>query len=205
LTIDEALGAADGPLGLFVACALSGLVWPVPEDVAVLYAGVRVASGEWPLVGTTVAAIVGVMLRDVVAWGIGRLAGELLLDRPWVIRRVGADRLARARALVDRHGSRAVLVGRFLIGMRAPIFAVAGAGGVPLGAFLAWDLLGAVFVVPAGLAIGAALGPALVDAALPLVRQARVLVAVAVVVGAALWWMRWRRGESARRGPSDGD
>jgi membrane protein DedA with SNARE-associated domain len=64
---------------------------------------------------------------------------------------------------------------------------------------LAWDLLGAVFVVPAGLAIGAALGPALVDAALPLVRQARVLVAVAVIVGAALWWMRWRRAQRADR------
>jgi hypothetical protein len=39
----------------------------------------------------------------------------------------------------------------------------------------------------------------LVDAALPLVRQARVLVAVAVIVGAALWWMRWRRAQRADR------
>ena len=38
-------------LALFVACALCGIAIPMPEDVAVLYAGIRLQSGVGTALG----------------------------------------------------------------------------------------------------------------------------------------------------------
>lgn len=180
---------------LFGACVLSGMVWPWPEDVPLLYAGMCIQAGRASWVPTLAIATSSVLVRDLIAFGSGRVLGELLLDRPITARIVGAKRLARARALVENHGSRAVFAGRFLVGLRAPVFLVAGAMGVPMRRFVAWDLAGMVFVVPLTLALGFEFGAPLLDGAYALWTATRWLAPAFFVllfgwVGARAWRKR---------------
>jgi undecaprenyl-diphosphatase len=177
--------------GLLLACAASGVVLPFPEDFPLLYAGMRIADGSWGWGATIAVATIGVALRDTLAWTFGRVLGDLLLDRESVRRWVGARGIDRARGLVTRHGAAAVLIGRFMIGFRSPVFAVAGAMGVPLRSFATWDALGLALAVPLTVALGYEFGQPLVDAVFLVLQRARVLVAAAVVAALAvgIWRM----------------
>lgn len=177
---------------LFLACATSGILFPVPEDVPLLYAGMRIQSGDASWAATLLVACSGVLLRDLVAYALGRVVGGWLISRPLVIRIIGARRLGRALRLVEQRGSTAVLAGRFFVGMRAPIFLVAGAMGVSARRFLLWDLLGLVVVVPLAIGLGHAFGAPLAESALWLLERTRLVALVVLVGGIGLAWWRWR-------------
>lgn len=197
--IREMLQGIAGYPGLFLACLGSGLVVPLPEDFPLLYAGMRLATGEFGLVVFPIA-LLGVGCRDLIAWGIGRLLGGALLHRPLVQRLLGAQRLERARALVVEHGALAVFLGRFLIGFRAPIFLVAGATGVRMRAFLLYDGLGLLIVVPITLALGWGFGEPLVEAVFWLLQRTRLSIGL-LALGAGLVFA-WR-SVRARSAPAE--
>lgn len=190
---------------LFGACVLSGMVWPWPEDVPLLYGGMCIQAGRATWAPTLAIATSSVLVRDLIAFFSGRVLGELLLDRPLTARIVGAKRLARARALVEDHGSRAVFAGRFLVGLRAPVFLVAGAMGVPLRRFVAWDLAGMLFVLPLTLALGFEFGAPLLDGALKVWAATRWLApAFFVLVFSWVAARAWRkRALASSAGPLD--
>ncbi|MBT3219991.1 MAG: hypothetical protein HN348_12950, partial [Proteobacteria bacterium] len=66
--------------GLFLVCAISGIPLPYPEDLPLLYAGVRIQGGEWTWIPTLLAAMSGVYVRDIIAFGIGYFVGGRLLQ-----------------------------------------------------------------------------------------------------------------------------
>lgn len=196
--VRELIKSVTGYPGLFLLCAASGLVVPLPEDFALLFAGMHLAEGRtswWAVVPITV---LGVGIRDLLAFLIGRVAGEKLLARSWGRRLFGGDaRVAWARGLVDRHGDRAVLIGRFAVGFRAPIFMVGGAMGLSLRRFIAWDGLGLLVAVPITLGLGFQFGQPLVDAFYWALQRARVVVAAFAALVIVYWMWRLRRGDPA--------
>ena len=143
---------------LFALCASSGILAPVPEDVPVLVAGVAAGAGQLPVVPALMVAIFAVLCRDFVFYSAGFFLGEQLLTRPWVVRFVGQKRLSGAQNLVARRGAHAVLMGRFFIGFRTPVFLTAGALGVRPASFLLWDGLGLLVMIPATFGLGYFLG-----------------------------------------------
>lgn len=192
----------SGYPGLFALCVSSGIALPLPEDFALLYAGARIAGGEWAWGPTLLVAVPGVWLRDLIAWGIGRCFGRWVLEAGWVRRRIGDHRVGRARALVLRHGSFAVLLGRFLIGFRAPIFMVSGAMGVGVRAFAAWDLLGLCVAVPGMVGLGWVFGEPIADLVFWGLQRARLLTGAAVALAAAWAAWRWGLARSAQSPPA---
>src|SRR5688572_722771 len=139
---------------LFLLCAGSGIVIPLPEDVPLMYAGIRVHDGSAAWGATLLAATLGVLVRDVAVYGLGRVFGAWMLERDWIRRILGRDRVARAERFVDERGTNAVLVGRFLVGFRAPVFFAAGAAGMDLRRFALWDGVGLLAAVPLAVGVG---------------------------------------------------
>ncbi len=182
--------------GLLLFCSASGIAVPVPEDVALLWAGMQVGAGVFEWAPTVGAALVGVQIRDLVAFGIGRVLGETFLESALAKRLIGRRKLARARRLVGDHGAAAVLVGRFFVGFRAPIFMVAGAMRLPLREFLRWDLLGLLFTVPGVIALGYEFGEPLLEATRWALARSRVIFGSALFVAVAVfvWKQRHRLG-----------
>jgi len=185
------LGLQDQPaLYLFLFCAASGIAFPLPEDVSLLMAGISVSEGKvtWPV--ALGVAVAGVMVRDLTAYTVGRLLGDWILSSRIASRVVGRRKLARARRMIERRGAQSVLMGRFLVGVRATVFFAAGAGGVPLRKFVLWNALGLMLTVPPVILLGYEFGQPLVDGALWMIRRGRAVTLMIVALFAAAIWLR---------------
>lgn len=171
-------------LMLFVACAFSGLAVPIPEDLALLAAG---ATDPTPLQFglLSLVGVVGVLFRDSVAFGVGHLLGERVLQWAPVRTLVAWTGLEQLRSLVASHGGRAVLLARSAVGVRTVAFLTAGAMGIRPRAYLLWNALGVAVCVPAMLAIGLWFGEPLRVLVAWMADNALLMVGFAVLLGLA--------------------
>ena len=187
--IREFIENIGGYPGIFLLCALSGIAFPLPEDISLLYAGVRLREGalSWPL--TLFVAASGVMVRDVVAYSIGRFFGDWILGSSLSSRLFG-KKLPRARKMLEERGSSAVFLGRFLIGVRATVFFAAGASGVSFKKFALWNLIGMVLTVPPVVVLGFYFGTPLLDGASWLIHKGRFVGLMILAIFAAAIWLR---------------
>ena len=195
--IRELIEGVGGYWGIFLLCALSGIAFPLPEDISLLYAGIRLRDGalSWP--GTLAVAAGGVMLRDVVAYTLGRFLGDWVLSSRLVTRLAG-KKLDRARSMIERRGSVAVFLGRFLIGVRATVFFTAGASGVSFRKFALWNSIGMVLTVPPVVILGYYFGTPLVDATTWLISRGRFVGLMILAIFVAAIWLRVQQ-DNARR------
>jgi membrane protein DedA with SNARE-associated domain len=195
--------ATYGYLAVFVLMAAESACIPVPSELIMALGG-ALAAGAVPgtalnLVGVIIAGTAGNVVGSYVAYAAGRYGGQAAVRRWGGWLRVGDRELDRATRWFDRYGPRAVLIGRLLPVVRTFISLPAGIarmdpvrfgiyttiGCVPWTAALAW----------AGYLLGAHWESVTSDLKLPTLI---VGVAVAIGLGAALWWyVRWRRAQAA--------
>ena len=182
---------------LFLACLMSGVVVPVPEDVPIILAGVGVARGEIPLSMALLAGAAGTLIRDSLAFSLGRFAGPRIEA---LARRRFGPRLDRAidkfEASTQRGQDGFIFLTRFAAGVRGPLYFVAGFVGASPKRFLVLDALGLAVTTPLCLWIGMTWG----DGAVALIQQGlahqRPVVA-ALVLGAAIFLFRRLRRRRA--------
>jgi len=198
--IRELLQSITGYPALLLACIGSGIVVPLPEDFPLLYAGVRIANGEWSLGAVLAITLTGVGVRDLLAYGAGRTLGHRVLSRPGVLRFLGARRMERAARLVRRRGAVAILAGRFLVGFRAPVFIAAGTAGMPLRSFLLYDGLGLLVAVPLMVGLGVVFGEPLAEGFFWGLQRARLVMATALAGAILVGLWRWSVGPRERTG-----
>jgi membrane-associated protein len=102
--------------------------------------------------------VAGIMLGDSIPYWAGRHWGKRLLKkRPfsWFITCAG---LAKTETFFKRYGSLTVFIGRFLAGLRMPIFFMSGSMGTPYWRFAGWDMLGALISCPTSILLAYAYG-----------------------------------------------
>jgi membrane protein DedA with SNARE-associated domain len=192
---------------VFALMALDALL-PVGGEAVMLYAGALptgAVGGHAPtLFGMTLhadvrgyvvlalAGTLGYLVGSWVGWGIGRRGGRRLVERHGRWLHLGPERLGRAEAWFERHGSAAVLIGRLTPLVRSFISVTAGVLGSPLGVYSALTLLGSAIWCFGFAAVGRALGDNYEQA--DSVAHGLELAAVAVVaVCAAVVLVRRRR------------
>jgi membrane protein DedA with SNARE-associated domain len=141
----------DSPLsvwGPFFMLLLCGLGLPVPEDIVLVAAGAlgHMDGRSWLEVCGLMYA--GVMAGDSIIFLAGRFLGQRLLAARWFQRYLSTGKQAKVEAQFERFGSMVLFVGRFLPGLRAPIFFTAGSLRVRYWKFLLFDGLAALISVP---------------------------------------------------------
>ena len=163
----------------------------IPGETALIAAAALAAAGhgsiEWIIVMAALAATLGAAT----GYGVGRWRGRELLGLwPW-FERVSVPAVHRSEEFFQRHGSKAVFLGRFVPVLRATLGWMAGVARMPFGRFLAWDVAGAV-VWATGIGLAAYFaGAAIVNA---IQRDLAIGIAViAVIVVAAIGFHLWRR------------
>jgi len=190
--------ATYGYLAIFVLMLAESACIPVPSELIMTFGG-ALAAGAVPgtqlnLIGVILAGTAGNVAGSYLAWAVGRYGGQPAL-RKWGRRlRLREHDLDRAVAWFDRHGNKAVLIGRLLPVVRTFISLPAGIAGMPPLRFGVYTTLGCLpwttALAVAGYAVGANWesivtafhGPSYVIAG---------IVAVAVVI--AVWWYLRRR------------
>lgn len=174
--------------------AFAGLF--VPGESLVLASGFLAHRGVLDLGPVMIAAALGAVVGDNIGFQLGaRLGREWLLHHG---RRLGVTpaRLGRAERFFERHGPKAVFVGRFVGFARALVPFVAGTSRMKYARFLAYDALGAVLWTVAFVLLGYLLGASWRVAEKWIGRGSLILGLVAGVVLLVLW--RRRRVSSPR-------
>ncbi len=144
-----ALGEALPVIGAFV-----------PGDAVLLGVSALVATGALRLVPLMLAAVLGAVIGDGLAFWLGHRYRSALLERSPL--RAHPALIARGEAFLRRHGGKSVFIARFTPGVRAVVPLLAGMLSLPVGRFYAMNLLSALIWGPAHILLGALLGAALV-------------------------------------------
>jgi len=182
----EAFLQTWGYLGIFVGILLTGLGFPMPEELPIVLGG-ALAGGQnalwWIMLPV---CIVGVVIGDSFLYGIGRLWGAKLVERPFVKRHLlSPDKLASITENFHKYGIKILLFARLTPGIRAPIFLTAGITRLPLSHFLLAD---GIYAIP-GVSLLFVLGYFFTDSMVSLVKgeleTLKNVVILVVVVGVA--------------------
>ncbi|MGI8329727.1 DedA family protein [Actinomadura scrupuli] len=129
----------------------------MPGQTAVVAGGVLAWHERVPLPAALAAAVTGAVLGNAAGYFAGRRWHDRLLARmPARLRRPAQT--ARAIAMIERHGGRAVLVGRFIVVLRTLVPTLCGMHGVPLRRYLLWSVLSSALWAPTFILVGFTLG-----------------------------------------------
>jgi membrane protein DedA with SNARE-associated domain len=134
--------------GPFLVLLLCGLGLPIPEDIVLVTAGVlgQIDGRSWIEVSALMYA--GVLAGDTITFFAGRHVGGWVLTSRWFQRIFPPQKQAKVVDFFEKNGSMGLFIGRFLPGLRAPIFFTAGSMKVPFLKFLFFDGLAALLSVP---------------------------------------------------------
>ena len=139
---------------IFAALVAVGIGAPLSEDVVLLSAGAIAFRGLAPLPLVIAVCLVGVLIGDTLLFLTAKKLGPATLRRSFVNRFLPAERRAKIRQLYASRGGVLVFVARYIAGVRAPVFAMAGAHGMSLRRFLFWDATALCISGPLMIGIG---------------------------------------------------
>lgn len=139
---------------VFIWLAIGGLGVPVPEDAAILAAGVLIERGAVSPIVALLVVVLGVLGGDAVLFFAARRLGPAAYDRKLFQRLLPPARRAKVERAYDRYGGRLVFIARHVAGLRAAVFAMAGIHGMRPRRFLFWDALAAAVSIPFVMGLG---------------------------------------------------
>ncbi|MED5578909.1 MAG: DedA family protein [Nitrospinota bacterium] len=134
--------------GIFFVLLLCGLGLPLPEDIIVF------SSGYLSYLGTTQPIIalsvnfIGILAGDLIIYGIGYFYGDQISNFRFLKKIATEERLIKSERFFETHGKKAIFFGRFLMGLRTPLFLAAGITRFPFKIFVIMDLAAAIISVP---------------------------------------------------------
>ena len=180
--------ALVGALAFLETGAFVGLI--APGETAVVLGGVVAAEGGVDLPLMLAITWSAAALGDLASFWLGRRLGRRFLVQHGPRLGVTPPRLARVDDFFDRHGGKAILIGRFIGLVRAVAPFLAGSSGMRLRAFLPWSLAGTAAWATTFTLVGYAFHDSFSTAAKHLTHAAFALAVVAAVV---LLWRARRR------------
>jgi membrane-associated protein len=201
--LDKALTDLSDALGTWTYLLVGGLAFletgafvglVAPGETAVVLGGVVAAQGEVDIAAMLLLVWVAAAAGDFASFLLGRRLGRRFLVTRGPRFGVTPPRLAKVETFFDRHGPKAILVGRFVGIVRAVAPFLAGSSDMRVRAFLPWSLLGTAAWAATFTLVGYLFHRSFHAAADYVTHGA---LALAVVAGVALAWRAHRLQRSA--------
>ena len=148
----------QGYLGIALLMILEYVFPPIPSELIMPFAGFVAARGDVNWIGVLAAGTLGSVLGTMPWYVAGRLLSVQRL-KGWAGRHgrwlaASPGDIDRAERWFERHGERAVFLGRMVPAVRSVISAPAGITGMGLARFLAWSVAGSMLWVGALVTLG---------------------------------------------------
>jgi membrane-associated protein len=175
------------------AAILVGMV--VPGETALLVAGVFCQRGVLNLPVMIVLAVVAAIAGDSVGYAFGHRFGPGF-RRTRAGQFVGEPRWNQVDGFIEKHGGKAVLIGRLTALFRALIPSVAGMSKMHYRTFLVWNAIGALIWAPACVLLGYAFSKSLSVVGQALTWAPLAIIGL-VIIGYVVLHLRRRRAEKA--------
>jgi membrane-associated protein len=192
---------------IFAEC---GLFFPfLPGDTLLFAMGLFISGGKLDvvpgghgvdLVAALVFLSIGAFLGNVAGYEIGRKVGSPLFDRDGRI--LKRKYLTQTHAFFEKHGSKALVIGRFVPFVRTYVTVVAGVALMDRRRFLVWSGIGAALWVLVVTLLGYFLGSAVPTLASNIDKAMVVILAFSVIPIAYEWWKHRRHSAREQASPS---
>ncbi len=199
IDITELFGRAHY-LGPWLLLMLCGLGAPLPEEAALIPAGVMLADPDNQLnfLHMTLVCTSAILLGDSLPFLLGKRYGLAVLKLRLVSKVLHPERFAAFERRFAEHGNWAIFTCRFLPGLRIPGYFIAGTLKMSYARFLVLDSLGVLISVPTSIFAAKWVTERFGEAqAKRTVHEFMIWVAVVMVAGVISWV--WIRGVRRRR------
>ena len=139
---------------VFLLVAIETMGIPVPGETALITGALAASSGQLSIEVVIVLAATAAIIGDNVGFAIGRRFGRRIFEKPGP----GYDQrlalLEMGEPFFERHGAKAVFLGRWFAGLRIASSWLAGMNRMRWRTFLVWNALGGI-VWAVGVGLGA--------------------------------------------------
>jgi membrane protein DedA with SNARE-associated domain/membrane-associated phospholipid phosphatase len=180
-----------GALAFLETGAFIGLI--APGETAMLLGGLVAGQGQISVVTLIGIVWVCAVAGDLTSFVLGRRLGRTFLVRHGSKVQITEERLHTVEGFFDRHGGKAILIGRFVGLVRAIAPFLAGSSGMSLRRFVPYDIVGAGLWGSTFVILGYVFWQSfstLVDYAK---KGALALGTVIVLIVGLVWLVRWVR------------
>jgi membrane protein DedA with SNARE-associated domain len=181
---------------LFALVAIETMGIPVPGETAIFTAGILASRDELQIEVVIAVAAAGAIIGDNIGFMIGRRLGRRVLLAPGPFERHRRRVIEVGEPFFERHGPKAVFLGRWITGLRITSAWLAGVNRMSWPTFLFWNALGGIFWATAVALVAYYLG----RGAERVFNAAGLGGAGVVVVGGVILWLIVRRRERAGNG-----
>jgi membrane protein DedA with SNARE-associated domain len=181
-----------GILAVLILMTAESCGIPFPSEVIMPLAGYLASQGHISLVGAIVAGAGGNLIGSLIAYWLAAQFGTALLLGPgrWI--GINRSHIELADRWFQRHGLTAVLIGRVVPVIRTYVSFPAGLARVDLARFSILTFVGALPWCAALAVAGYEVGQNYDRISGP-IEKAAIGIAVIVVIGLVVWFMRGRR------------
>lgn len=158
VTFATNLISSSGYGGVFVLMVLESMVFPVPSEAVMPFAGFLVAQGTFGFVPVLLIATAGSIVGSVLSYWIGRYLGRAFVDRFGKYLLLNHHHLDLTDQFFARNGEKTVFLSRFIPVVRHLISIPAGVGEMNMKKFLLYTAIGAglwnAFLLYLGMQLG---------------------------------------------------
>jgi membrane-associated protein len=188
----------DLAISVLVLLEEAGLPLPLPGDILIILAGIRIAQGEMQLVRTWITLELVTILGSTILYWLSRRGGRPLVYRFGRYLHLTPARLARMEERINRGRGVAIFVGRLIPGLRIVTPVAAGVFGVPFRHFLPALASSGAVSISVYLALGMIAGPQAIDTLHGLRFSLRAVLSIALFVGLGTFLFRTYRLATAQ-------
>ncbi|WP_019587100.1 DedA family protein [Deinococcus apachensis] len=190
-----------GYLGILLLMIVENLFPPIPSELIMPSAGFAAARGDMNILIVIAVGTLGSVVGTLPLYYIGRAFGEERLVK-WADRHgkwltLSGKDIRKADDWFDRHGTKAVLFGRMVPGIRSLLSLPAGMSEMPMPKFLLYSAIGSGLWASALAGAGYLLGENY-DQVEQYVGPASKIILGVVVVAAVLWFLKRKREQGAK-------
>lgn len=129
---------------VFLLIAIETMGIPVPGETALVTAAIVASRGRLSIEAVIAVAAAAAIVGDNVGFAIGRKLGRRLLTAPGPFLHHRRRVIAVGEPFFDRHGPKAVFLGRWVTGLRITAAWMAGVTRMSWPTFLFWNALGGI-------------------------------------------------------------
>lgn len=194
-----------GYVGVAFMIALENLIPPIPSEIVLPLAGFLVGQGRFSFLPVVLAATIGSVVGALILYAVGAWLGEerlrLLFRKFGRFVLMDESDLDKSREWFEHHGTKAVLFGRLVPGIRSLISIPAGLVGMSIWQFVLYTSIGSTVWNATLISFGWALGNQWdkVEDYTSILQY--IVIAIVVVVGT---WFVWTRRDRLRHMLSQG-
>jgi membrane-associated protein len=191
---------AWGLILLFLLVAAESTGIPLPGETALIAAGVLAAGGRFNIVEVIAVAALAAVVGDSTGYWIARKGGRAVISKIPIARDALPKLLPRGERFFERHGPKAVVIGRFVAGLRVTVAWLAGISHMPWGRFVFYNAIGGILWATTVGLVAYYFGSAVINA---VEKYGLIAVGVIIVLGVLVFFGYRRLGRRMERSEDD--